>query len=403
MAFDVSESASIPLLDGTSAGSFPLSKSASLIPVHHYFRSGNQMWAADMYKEQTKNERSNFLMSPFAAQLLLALTQSGAKSETALELQTKLHFPLDDRTIRAGVTECLNFLRSPKDFQIIPVNKIYVRHNLRVKQEFKQLANAEYKADADNVDFSQKVTAAKVMNDWVAVHTRNQIQDVVSAEQLRTNVGAVMVSGLYFQGRWDKQFSKQLTKMEDFFKDGVDVVKVPMMHVQGYFQYCKSATLQTKFLEMPFKGGQVSMIVALPLTKDGLHALEEKADKVLCKMKFKEELINLTLPKFQLEKCTDLKKILMQRGIQTLFSNQADLSGIAGKKGELSIELILQKTAVRIDEEGATTPSTTDTTHIESSLFKTQPKDFIVDHPFMFYVSTDEIILYAGRVLDPRK
>ena len=294
------------------------------------FAQGNRLFTADIYKviltptspfqtlvfqEYKKQEKSNFLISPFSAEVVLGLTHSGAKDATAQELRTSLHFPNNDQAIRSGIRSYFDSLepRDSNQYQFHSANKIYVKENLPIKAEFKQIATTDYQAEVENIDFSQKTEAANTINQWVEKQTKNKIRNLMDEKSLGDDVAAVLINTLYFQGRWLFDFSKEDTKKADFFKSGTDAVKVDTMFKNHkFYSYFESAELNAKFLELPFQGRDASFVVVLPNEKDGLAALEEKSEKVFASHDFKHELVNLALPKFKIESKADFKKILLE-------------------------------------------------------------------------------------------
>jgi serpin B len=104
-----------------------------------------------------------------------------------------------------------------------------------------------------------------------------------------------------------------------------------------------------------------------------------------------------------------------------MFSeDDADLSGIAGEKGELLVDAVLQKTFIDVSEEGVEAAAATfagklvfclcvryimhnfSVIRIPMSRCETPPVPFIADHPFIFYIKVDDVVIFAGRVTEPR-
>jgi serpin B len=108
-------------------------------------------------------------------------------------------------------------------------------------------------------------------------------------------------------------------------------------------------------------------------------------------------------------------------GVKKAFdAEQADLSGIAGAKGDLIIDKIAQKTVIDVNEEGVEAAASTFLSKYSQSgeewgeLFVSgvgvplsgyfpprDPKEFIADHPFIFYIKVKDLVVFAGRVVDP--
>jgi serpin B len=107
-------------------------------------------------------------------------------------------------------------------------------------------------------------------------------------------------------------------------------------------------------------------------------------------------------------------------GVHRIFSeDDADLSGIAGEKGDLVVNAVLQKTFIDVSEEGVEAASATSVGKLvfyyswrcsicnfsAISVFyssaKKRREKFIADHPFIFYLKVKNVIIFAGRVVEP--
>ncbi|RZC38753.1 Serpin domain containing protein, partial [Asbolus verrucosus] len=95
------------------------------------------------------------------------------------------------------------------------------------------------------------------------------------------------------------------------------------------------------------------MTVVLPTDKEGLVALEKQIDKIFMPYNYTSRKVKLLLPKFRIESEIDFKKILKNLGVHKVFeAKEADLSGIAGEKGNLKVDVVRQKTFIDVNEGG---------------------------------------------------
>lgn len=90
-------------------------------------------------------------------------------------------------------------------------------------------------------------------------------------------------------------------------------------------------------------------------------------------------------------------------GLETIFlRNKADLSGIGAKPSDLYINDILQKAFLDVNEHGIGTPEANllkDSEEAKKStiLLSLPKKQFIANHPFLFYIKGKGLILFIGR------
>ncbi|KAM0929964.1 hypothetical protein ACQ4PT_001249 [Festuca glaucescens] len=99
-----------------------------------------------------------------------------------------------------------------------------------------------------------------------------------------------------------------------------------------------------------------------------------------------------------------MKKTLESLGLRTAFSEVADLSYMvddSGRDMKLRVEDVFHTAVVEVNEEGTEAAASIAATHV--LLGARMPLDFIVDHPFAFFI-VEELsgaVLFAGHVLDP--
>ncbi|RZB40074.1 Serpin domain containing protein [Asbolus verrucosus] len=369
------------------------------------FADGNKLFTAAVYKELLKTGDENILVSPLSAQIVLALTQSGAKDETAAQIRNGLSLLNSDQETRAAIDNLLTTLKSDREYTLHTANKVYVKRDLPLKDEFKEVASRVYRADLENIDFSKKKEAAATINKWVEEQTENKIHNLVSPDVLGPSAALLLVNALYFQGSWTNTFKDRHTNQSDFYKTLTDVIRVDTMHSKGeLYGYYEDPKLQVKYLEMHFNGKGASMVIVLPNEKDGLAALESQLDQVFSPPKFPYDIVDVALPKFKIESKTDFKKILQNLGVHKAFElGEADLSGIAGEKGDLAVSQVIQKAFIGVDEEGVEAAAATFVLPVLGSVGPQvkPPKKFVADHPFIFFIKVNDAILFAGRVVAP--
>jgi serpin B len=318
------------------------------------FTSANNKFAASVY-QRLATKSGNFLVSPLSAELILALSQSGARNDTAEEIQDSLSLPRESEQIEDAVQAVLSALGPEQDYVLRIINKIYVKEDYPIREEFSAIAQDVYDAQVENIDFCNKSEAARTMNQWVEEETEDKIQDLVDPDILGNETRAVLINALRFRANWTTPFQFFATFRQDFYPADGDSVEVETMHIQDeYLEYYENPELNASFVVLPIQGYNISMTVALPDARTGLALLEEHISQV---MEIPEEtsieMLNVALPKFKIQSKIDFKEILQSLGVKKAFEDgEADFSGIAGEKGELFINDVVQKTYIDVNEDG---------------------------------------------------
>ena len=109
------------------------------------------------------------------------------------------------------------------------------------------------------------------------------------------------------------------------------------------------------------------------------------------------------MPKFEFTSGFSVKKALAAMGMPDAFTDNADFSGMTGKR-DLFISDVIHKAFVSVDEAGTEAAAATAVIMAATSM-PAQPIAVTVDRPFIFLIRDNKTgaILFIGRVLDPGK
>ncbi|XP_039242472.1 serpin B6-like isoform X2 [Pipra filicauda] len=250
----------------------------------------------------------------------------------------------------------------------------------------------------------------KQINGWVEERTEGKIQNLLAEGVLDSLTRLVLVNAIYFKGNWEKQFNKERTAERPFQINKNETKPVQMMFKKDRFNMTYIGDLQTKILELPYVGNELSMIILLPdAIQDGSTGLErlereltyEKLiDWISIEMMDSTE-VRVSLPRFKLEEDYDLKPILSCMGMPDAFdSGKADFSGMSSGN-ELVLSEVVHKSFVEVNEEGTEAAAATAAIMVNCSA-KIVP-DFTADHPFLFFIrhNKSSSILFCGRFCSP--
>jgi serine protease inhibitor len=156
---------------------------------------------------------------------------------------------------------------------------------------------------------------------------------------------------------------------------------------------------------MPYQGGELAMLVLLPDDPAGLAELEQtlslpRLKEIVSKLRIEHD-VWVWFPKFTFERRYELNETLEKMGMPTVFTPQADLSGIDGTRG-LIAGSVVHKAFVQVDETGTEAAAVTDASMLAGGA--TPPHlTFAADHPFVFVIRDIKAgtILFMGRVAKP--
>jgi serpin B len=369
--------------------------------------AGNTEFATDLYK-QVRDKPGNLFMSPHSISTALAMTWAGASTNTAAQMADTLHFGLPAVQQHAAfnkldlelASRAANAQGDTIPFRLTTANAIFGQEGKTFMVPFLDTLARNYGAGMRVLDFEGDPDGSRVtINDWVEDKTNDRIKDLLPEGSVTDATKLVLTNAIYFSAAWAEPFEASATADGPFWIGGDSQVVVPFLHgnhEQGY-----AAGDGWKAAELPYDGGQLSMVVIVP---DNLAAFEaalspQLLDTIMDAMH--AYALDLKLPKFRFDAPLGLKDVLVALGMTDAFNEAADFSGIDGTRN-LLIQDVLHKGFVSIDEKG--TEAAAATAVLVGDTAAPEPATLVVDRPFLFLIRDKPTgaILFVGRVVDPR-
>jgi serpin B len=371
--------------------------------------AGNNAFAIDLYGRLRKQD-GNLFFSPESISTAFAMAYAGARGGTASQMATALHFTLPPEKLHPAMGALLTSLNAAHaGYQLRVADALWAEKDYTFLDDFLKLTASDYGAGFNRVDFKgapEQVRAT--INQWVEQKTEDKIKDLLPPGSLTPATRLVLTNAIYFKGDWQTQFDKASTKEEDFHLSTAQTVKAPLMHLTAKLNYFNGGTLQAA--EIPYKSGELSMIVLLPNDAAGLPALEQSLTAANAQQWFGQlrggAKIILTMPKFKMTQQFQLGNTLSAMGMAQAFQKgAADFSGMTGKR-DLWISAAIHKAYIDVNEEGTEAAAATGIVMRSMAMQREQPPIvFRADHPFLFVIRDNRSggILFMGRVTDPTK
>ncbi|RZC32493.1 Serpin and/or Ded cyto domain containing protein, partial [Asbolus verrucosus] len=362
---------------------------------------GNTHFTLNLYKILARNDENAFF-SPISIHASLAMIYQGAKGSTAKYLADTLGIA-DNNLAGEGYKEILQRLKSIQYITMSLANQIVVKKGFKLVDDFKASVFEDFNSEVASIDFSDKETAVKKINDWVKEQTREKIQKIVETDDLDASLRMVLLNAIYFRGQWRYKFEPKNTTIQPFYVNKNETVEVEMMHLSQVLPQSYDESLQARVVELPYGNKDLGLIIILPNDRDGIGAVEEKLPQfnlaeIIEKFTVFTE-IDVAFPKFKIEQTYDLKQSLTVLGLEEMFDEwKANFSGIV--EGEnLSLSEVRQKALFEVNEEGSTAGAVTETFATFRNI-----DQFIVDHPFVFFIvqkANSVTPLFAGKIVRP--
>ena len=187
--------------------------------------SGNTDFALDLYTELRQTTDGNLLVSPYSVSLALAMVYLGAEGETATQMADTLGFTLDPSDLAAafrGLSSDLEERGTVEEDEdkgvaargLSIANSLWGEASYPFSQGYMVSLDDSFGAELNLVDFADAPDDARVeINDWVADHTNDRIEDIVPEGAITADTRLVLANAIWFAGAWRSSFQPDNTAM----------------------------------------------------------------------------------------------------------------------------------------------------------------------------------------------
>lgn len=354
----------------------------------------------NLLKLVNKEEKDNYLISPYSIKMALSLLKEGANGNTLDEINKVLK-----------ETNKIN----NKNIKIANALFIKNKYNDYIEKTFISNLQNKYKSEVLIDEFK----TPEVINSWVNKNTDGMIEKIL--DKMEDNFVLGLANAIAIDVKWQNEFECTNTSEEDFTALDNKTKKVQMMH-KSYssedFKYIKSNNAEGIIL--PYnKDTNLEFIGLLP-NKDIDSYINNNFEKDLINLpKLQTSAssklhINLSIPRFNFNYSLDnFKDILIDMGIKDVFNEKnANLTKIITKNNlnkmdinNIYVDDAIHKTYIDFNESGTKAAAVTYFGVYASSAIMDDYKtiDIKFDKPFIAIIREKESneILFLGVVNNP--
>jgi len=355
---------------------------------------------------QPGSSEGNLVLSPTSIGVAFAMAEAGADEATAAQIADVFGFP-----DQPGVHEAMNALTGAFDAanqdsdqgEVILelANALWAQTGLEMGQPFLDTLAADYGAGVDTTDFAGDAEGSRsAINRWVSDVTRERIPELVPNGMITPETVTMLVNAIYLKAPWAVPFGVEGTDDQPFHLADGTTVDVPTMHASQR-HWSASVGDGTTAVELPYAGGQLSMVVVLP--DEGTPLADVEAGLTGARLQeivggLEPATVDLDMPRWEAETALDLGQSLSALGLPI---PGGDLSGIAPRT---ELAAAVHAANITVDEEGTEAAAAT---AIAGATSAAPPDDILhvtIDRPFLFLVRHVETgaPLFYGRITDPR-
>ncbi|XP_042863620.1 leukocyte elastase inhibitor-like [Penaeus japonicus] len=367
-------------------------------------------FARDMYMKLACSSPGNIFFSPFTIMTALGMVYSGAQRNTEEEMRTVMNLSQDRISLHRAFKDVItDFQKNGGPFKLHTSNIVYVPDSVSLLPNYKAILSNTYQSYARSGNFGKPELLREEINATVKAQTNARVLELMPEGVIDEDLKILLVNIVYFKGLWEKEFVSHTTE-GIFWLSEEESIRVPMMHISESFDMVHHKDLGATVLSMDYKGSRLSMLIVLPLERDGLSKMEAKmADMDIGDLEtaMSSCKIAVSLPRFKMLETVHLTDLLLEMGMKDLFSERAsDLSGITGNR-QLFISQVIHRYFLEVNETGTEAAAAACTPTVCASyvllIKKPRAPNFVADHPFLFFIrdQLSGLVLFIGRLTNP--
>jgi len=380
---------------------------------------------------------TNLLFSSLSLHSVLALLYEGASpnSETRTEIREFMGEVLSTDILRNSYREITRAFQD--EDQVVLKNDMYVTLNHTANTTYAKTMNFFYNAGYSYFNKSDANLAVEKMNGIISDNTKGYISNALDSVR---DSDMFIINTLFLKVRWAFRFLKTRSPMKFTKVDG-SVISVPAFEAEtsnikinsfalayneptGLSPDPKRANLN--IIRIPYAGKSIGessdlefriylgkwesgsgeyrksshndLMASIKETQYGILGinLDEFTDKE------SENRIKIQIPSFKIRSKFRVEELLLENGVEKLFSDKAELSNMVQNSDGFYVSKISQAMYVDVSEKGTTAAGVT---AVELNLLSAgeAPQVINIDAPFMFSVwsKKNNMPILAGVVHDP--
>lgn len=361
----------------------------------------------------------NAVLSPYSIYTVLAMARAGAKGQTAAQLDAVLdgdaavqarNVTVLDAAVAAAVTSGKPPAGGdPTTMDMRPVavqvaNSVWLSPRLPVRPSYLDALAAGFGVGMYTIDFAADPEAArKTINSWVDQRTHELIPELIEPRTITVDTVLALVDAVYLSAPWQEPFDPARVPMRFTAADG-SRSNAPAMSRTGTLVTASGRGWTS--VSIPYRGGGLAMTLVVP-DAGSFPAVRDQLPTVLraAAAARTSAVIALTMPTFKSEQHLSLVPAMKALGVEEIFRPNADLSGIAGRPGDIFASALVHQAVITVDEKGTEAAAATAMLMEPTSGLGGHIKAVTVDRPFFYAIhdTTTGAPLFLGQITDPTK
>lgn len=365
-------------------------------------------FALNLFKNLDRPANGDSVISPLLPQQLLSNLVEYASPIARQQLQRTVQ--LDSQQL-SDMTKTLDKVSKSTVNTIETAAANFIAKDVKLNNTYRSDVQVR-NVDVLYMDFAKPAQAARTANKWVSEKTHQLINEVLNPSAINPYTRLLLVNTIYFKGKWKYTFIE--TNPGTFESSPNNRRQLSKMYQLNKLRYGELSFPDgngLRWVELPYEGGNLAMLVFLPMQRHQLEAsLRQLKPQDLAKVmadlqtSYINTKVHLHMPKFTLTDTVSLIPALKRMGLHSVFQDVDALQYLTNEQTVVSD--ITQRSYMSVDEFGTKATSVASLSIITLSITP-QYKDvrFDVDQPFLVMVvdKQERYPFFIGQIYDPRE
>lgn len=346
----------------------------------------------------------NIMISPASIMMALDMVAAGSKNESLKQLTDLFAENQDPLIQQAFASALMDRINDSSEIEFSCANSVW--SNRTILGDNVNMEYVEYIQDTFDAEYTQTAfdkSTVNEINDWVDENTMHLIDKAIDA--LDDDTVMVLVNAIAFDAKWAEPYDSDHIHDGDFRTSKGTTQNATFLNESTEYYY--ETDKATGFIK-EYKGGEYGFLVFLP-TDESVNANEflmnfsgEDYERFI-NSRTSQYDVYTKMPEFEYDFEFSVNDTLKNLGVTDVFDPyKADLSGIAGVKGDLYVSSVIHKTHIEVDSNGTKAAAVTSVT-LDCAGAEPVTREFrqvICDRPFAYAIVDLETMapIFIGTV-----
>ena len=363
-------------------------------------------YCINIFSQSVKDHggEGNVMISPASIMIALDMVAAGAKGDSLNQLTDLFAAGQGPLTQQAYAAALMDKINGAKDVEFTCANAVWNNGTLlgdTANLEYVNYIRDTFLAEYTVTDFDDSTPGE--INDWVYEHTDHMIEKVI--DKLDPLTVMVLVNAISFDGKWAEPYDEDHVNEGHFtLADGSTVQAMFLSDKSNAYYETDKAT---GFMKM-YEGGEYAFLAILP-ADESINANEfaagftaEDYEAFINSVTYEYDVYS-KMPEFKSDFEMLANETLKSLGVTDVFSTEsADLSGIAGKPGDIYVSRVIHKTHIEVDSNGTRAAAVTAVTLRTkgAEIVENEYRTVNCDRPFVYAIVDVETMnpVFIGTV-----